>query len=220
MSIMPQEPFQWGAGGRRMTPEQIDQQRQIAASLMQTDYSPIASPWQGLARVASNVTGALQSRSLDRAQNANAAESQSVIQALMAPGAAPEVFASAATNQNLDPMTRKFAMGRYETLTEPVKAEAPKSYEFDATLRNAGIDPASPEGMALYRQRAANMADPFQVTPIPGGTYAGPRSGLGAALGVGQPSQAPAMPNRPPIGAIVKDPFGDGGQTPASGSFP
>lgn len=218
---MVDQPFQWGAGGKRLTPEQIDAQRRIASSLMQSDYSPVSSAWQGLARVGGNIVGALESKSLDQAQSANAAESQSVVQALMANGATDKgALASAAFNPYLDRTARAFAGNQLELLSKPIAVEAPKSYEFDATLRNAGIDPASPEGIALYRQRAANMADPFQVTPIPGGTYAGPRSGLGAALGVGQPAPAPAMPNRPPIGAIVKDPFGDGGQTPASGTFP
>lgn len=68
-----------------MTPEDISLERRIAASLSQPDYSPIQSPWQGLARVAGNLTGALRERNANRASEANAADSRSVIEALINP---------------------------------------------------------------------------------------------------------------------------------------
>lgn len=54
---------------------------------------------------------------------------------------------------------------------------------FERALVGAGIDPASPEGQAMFRDRAASMArdpnDQFVTVTIPGrGTYAGPQSGL------------------------------------------
>ncbi len=58
---------------------------------------------------------------------------------------------------------------------------------FERTLMGAGIDPNSEQGRQLYQERAASMAggeDEFVVVPIPGrGTYAGPKSGLPAAMG-------------------------------------
>src|SRR3546814_14427764 len=51
----PQAAFTWGAGGQRMTPEDIAAQRRRAAGMMQSDYSPIQSPWQGFARVANKM---------------------------------------------------------------------------------------------------------------------------------------------------------------------
>ena len=62
---------------------------------------------------------------------------------------------------------------------------------FEKALMGAGIRPNSPEGQALYKERAANMAggqDEFVVVPVPGGTYAGPKSGLESAFGRGAPA--------------------------------
>lgn len=78
--------FLWGSGGRRMTPEDIARERQMAGRMMQTDYSPIQSPWQGLARVSENLVGALRSRRADRASTANADDQRRIIEALMNPG--------------------------------------------------------------------------------------------------------------------------------------
>lgn len=80
----PQAPFSWGAGGQRMTPEDIAAQRRRAAGMMQSDYSPIQSPWQGFARVANNMVGGLQMREADRAAQSNAAEGARMAQALAA----------------------------------------------------------------------------------------------------------------------------------------
>lgn len=82
--------FLWGAGGARLTPEEIAQQRDIAASLMAggMDYSPIASPWQGASRIAQAVLGGLESGQADAASKQNAAESSQVIAALLASGGA------------------------------------------------------------------------------------------------------------------------------------
>jgi|GEM_PF-3326180 len=74
---------------------------------------------------------------------------------------------------------------------------------FERTLAGAGIDPNSEEGRALYRERAASMAggqDEFVVVPVPGGTYAGPKSGLPAAMGQGGPPPAPVGNLRPEAG--------------------
>lgn len=88
----PQGAFTWGAGGQRMTPDDIAAQRRRAAGMMQGDYSPIQSPWQGLARVAGNIDGALQMRRADRAAEVNAAQSASVAKNLSNPGAAGQSF--------------------------------------------------------------------------------------------------------------------------------
>ncbi|MBB6425172.1 hypothetical protein [Sphingopyxis sp. JAI128] len=76
--------FTWGAGGQRMTPEDIAAQRKRATGMMQGDYSPIQSPWQGLARVAGNINGALEMRNANRAAEANAADGARMAQALAA----------------------------------------------------------------------------------------------------------------------------------------
>lgn len=86
---------------------------------------------------------------------------------------------------------------------------------FDRALAGAGIDPASEQGRQMYRNRAEALArdpnDEFVVVPVPGGTYAGPRSGLAEAMGQSGP---PARP----VGGLR--PMGQGGPASAPGGFP
>lgn len=73
--------FTWGPGGSRMTPEDIATQRKFAQSLLASgmDYSPIASPWQGAARVAQALLGGYQSGEADFASRQNATESNDML---------------------------------------------------------------------------------------------------------------------------------------------
>jgi hypothetical protein len=216
MSLMPtqtpDEPFQWGSGGRRMTPEQIAQQQQIAASLMQVDYSPIASPWQGLARVSQNVLGALQNRQAGKAQDANRAESSSVLQALLAGGDKPDPAAltSAALNPYLDETARKFAGTQLSALNKP--AAAPHYWE----TNNGSLAVVGPDGKPQVVYEDPTPKIEWITTTNPDGT----KTLVPMQQGDGPSSTPPISQQRPPIGAVVADPFGDGGQTPpASGTF-
>lgn len=83
----PQTPFMWGAGGQRMTPAEIDSQRRIASQKMRADYSPVQHWSQGLARVANNITGALDMREADKAARANADAGAQIAYALANPSA-------------------------------------------------------------------------------------------------------------------------------------
>lgn len=203
----PQEPFQWGAGGARLTPEQIARQQEIAAALMTPDYSPVASPWQGLARVAGNLTGALQERRANKAQSANQAESASVLEALMAGGDKPDpkALTSAALNPYLDDTARRFAGSQLTALNKP--ARAPHYWE----TNNGSLGMVGPDGKPtiLYQDptpkvdwvRAQNPDGTITLQPVPQG---GPMA---------QPQGVPTAP----VGKLTPI---DGGQTPpASGSF-
>lgn len=82
-------------------------------------------------------------------------------------------------------------------------------------MRQAGIDPNSEQGRALYRNKVEREGDPDVMTTLPNGQfYAGPRSGLVQALtGQGAP---PAQPRR--LGPVVNSvPGGAGGNV--SGGF-
>lgn len=89
--------FVWGAGGAQMTPEQIAAQRQVAQAMMArgSDYSPVQSPWQGVARVAEAMMGGLDARKADSADKANAGANRDLI-AKMIEGAASNAPAVAA----------------------------------------------------------------------------------------------------------------------------
>lgn len=79
------QPFAWGAGGRRMTPEDIARERALAARQMQSDYSPVQHWSQGLGRVADNVLGALRDRNAQKAAAANSADSMRIAELLTQP---------------------------------------------------------------------------------------------------------------------------------------
>lgn len=112
------QPFQWGANGARMTPEEIVAQRKVADALMAqgSDASPLPTGtrgWgeltQGLARVAKGVSAGLDYREADAASKANAAEStagiQTAIDALNSRnGAAAPPAASAAASAAASPV--------------------------------------------------------------------------------------------------------------------
>lgn len=199
------EPFQWGQGGQRMTPDQIEQQRKIAASLMQPDYSPIASPWQGLARVAGNLTGALQAKRLDKAEGANAAESSRVLEALLAGGNKPDPAAltSAALNPYLDETARKFAGSQMAALNKP--QAAPHYWE----TNNGSLGMVGPDGQPTILYQDPTPKVDWITTTNPDGTKTlVPMQQGGGAV--------PTLPTAP-VGKLT--PLNDGGQTPASGSF-
>jgi hypothetical protein len=67
--------FVWGKGGAQLTPEQIARQREIEDALLQrgVDTSPVASPWEGLARVANAAAGSFRRGRLIRAEKENKA---------------------------------------------------------------------------------------------------------------------------------------------------
>lgn len=138
-------------------------------------------------------------------------------QPMMAPMLMGQVQQQQAAAAEAAAAQRKRAMdlADYETkkgIDARYRVESPDSFE--KALAGAGIDPASPEGQALYRGRAESMArdpnDEFVVVPIPGrGTYAGPRSGLADAMGA--PQSAPQ--------GVTFTPLDDGGPASAPGGF-
>lgn len=67
--------FVWGRNGRKLSPEEMAKQREIADAMMRKgmDYSPVAHWSQGAARVAEGVLGALDARSIDRTAKDNEA---------------------------------------------------------------------------------------------------------------------------------------------------
>jgi hypothetical protein len=102
----PTQPFTWGSGGARMTPEDIAAQKKVAAAMMEkgSDTSPFpyetrgAGIWtQGLARVAKGVIGGYEDGEASKASQANAADNKAMIAALLG-GAATPAAQSVATS--------------------------------------------------------------------------------------------------------------------------
>lgn len=97
MARPPEQPFIWGQGGRRMTPEDIARERALAARQMQSDYSPVQHWSQGLGRVADNVLGALRDRKAQKAADANVADGRRIAELLTQPPSVPDYGQPAAT---------------------------------------------------------------------------------------------------------------------------
>lgn len=209
------EPFVWGKGGRRMTPQDITREREIAASLMQPDYSPVQHWTQGLARVAGNVTGALQDRAALKASDANADYSRQIAASLSNPSGTPSASAPPGSGQSLapggdparlmqivaDPYVDRGTKALAQMQLEQAQAIQMKQMEWAnreqpeivqlATLAN---DPNQPEHVRKAAQgRMQILNDPMAIIPgLPIGTYVGPQSGVAAALGGGgQSTDAP-----------------------------
>lgn len=75
------QPFTWGEGGERLTPEALAKRRQIEDALLAkgVDTSPVGHWSQGLARVADAAAGSVRRGRLGRAEAANAEASQARI---------------------------------------------------------------------------------------------------------------------------------------------
>lgn len=195
-------PFFWGRGGSRMAPEDIALRRRLGAQQMQqgADYSPIASPWQGLARVANGITGGLQMRSANRAEDEARTAQQSVIEGLLAPydpaSGAPDPVAVALA----DPSLRQLGMSVLQSRT-PAPVEPSIQRRNDGSI--VGINPTT--GEIMFEQ-----ADP---NPKPVLDW------LEVALPGGQKKLIPVGPNGPITGDAAQPPatlppdfdFGEGG---------
>lgn len=230
-----QEPFRWGSGGRRMTPEQIAREREIAEAMSAVDYSPIQSPWQGLARLSENVLGGLRGREANKAEQANLDYSDEILQSLMNPGGVPSAsgapgVASPAPGANIGQLSailanpyvspqvqalakRQLDMADFETKQQLQAQYAEPTPE--ERLAKAAF-PNDPTRQAKFLEAvAANKEDPFvNVIGNPDfGTYAGRQSGLNAIIGTrGAPTTN--------TGDVIDDPRKQGGQSaPPAGTF-
>lgn len=204
-------PFVWGQGGARLSPEQLAEQQDAARQQAQGDYSPVGSVWEGLGRVAGNVTGALDSKRLGKEAVAATADRDAQIAALLGPNADPRLAAGLGS---ADPRVAGVAEALF-------KASQPKTQnptDFQQMLQAGGVMPGTPEYAAQNLARAQSLSDPLVTVSLPdGGIFNGPASQLAAVLkGGGQASGvAPGMPPAPaqlptsPVGRLT--PIGGSG---------
>lgn len=206
----PDEPFVWGKGGARLTPEQIAAQQAIAQQMMQSDYSPVGSVWEGLGRVTDNVVGAFKSRKLEKdALSANEARTAQIAALL------------GGTNADLAP-----AIGGSDSVVSALagdllKARTPKQGAPHYWETNDGsLAVVGPDGrpQVLYQDptpkinwiQADNGDGTKSLIPV------GPNGPLGAK---GGDPVSGAQAGQPP--ATLPPDFDFGGPTqPASGGFP
>lgn len=231
-----QEPFRWGDGGRRMTPEQIAREREIAQAMMGIDASPVYSPWEGLSRVAQNVVGGLRNRKAEKAEQANMQYSDEILASLMNPGGLPSAtgapgVASPAPGANMGNLA---AILGNPYVSPQVQALAKRQldmadFEQKQRLQSQFAEPTETARLAreafpndparqseFMKAVAMNKEDPFvNVIGNPDfGTYAGRQSGLNAILGA-----RPQAPTQDAPDTLPAD-FFDAGPPPISGAPP
>jgi hypothetical protein len=185
------EPFVWGSGGSRMTPEDIAFQRRLAASQQQMDYSPVGHWLQGAARLADTLGGAFRERRADRAAAENAAEGDAVMRALMGggQGSSTEGVTAALLNPYIPDNVRDFAMKQWER----ANPKPPQPTDFQRNFQ--WLQGMNPSFADKYLQ---GQIDPEIVVPTPTGPYVGPRSQLSATIGEGGGQQSGPVGGTPP----------------------
>lgn len=193
------QPFIWAQGGKRMTPAEIAAQQEMAAGQMAegSSYAPIGHVTQGLARLSQGILGGLTARKAGKAAEANAAESDAVVQALIkgpsSSGNRASIVALLA-NPYLSDEVRDFAKMEYKRLTPdaPTPTEMQRNYEWLAKSGRA----------KEAEQYLQGRVDPEIMIPMPGGPYVGPRSQMSATIEGPGPSQPPGAV-APPVAAAM-----------------
>lgn len=153
---MANEAFVWGRAGRKLTPDQVAQEREAAALLAQgaMDYSPVAHWSQGLNRVAQGLLAGIDYRMADKAEEEIGTVNKDLIASLLSGGSSAP--ASAPVASSAIPMTS--AAGEVSA-TAPVASSGPQAYrDAIASIESAGsgdysaIGPTNPKlGRALGR---------------------------------------------------------------------
>ena len=178
------EPFIWGEGGRRMTPEDIALQQQIAEQqrLAGADFSPVGSIWEGLGRVGQGVMSGIGQRDARRASEANAAESDAVLQALLSGETSSEVgidpVMAALANPNISEQVRGLAEMEYKR-RNPAPGKDPEA----VVLARIANDPNRPQAERVAAaERLTGINDPFTSLIVGGNTVMGRQSQVQQAL--------------------------------------
>lgn len=144
------QPFFWGRGGARLTPEQIAREREIAEALLKNgiDFSPVGHWLQGAARLANAIAGKVTEGRAKKAEGENARISSEVLQRLLESSggtafATPALTGAAPTSAPLDPISGRVAQAHDAVQISGNKQEfvnALLPYAIEESKRT-GIDP-------------------------------------------------------------------------------
>ncbi|WP_457663699.1 hypothetical protein [Sinorhizobium medicae] len=156
---MANEAFVWGRAGRKLTPDQVAQEREAAALLAQgaMDYSPVAHWSQGLNRVAQGLLAGIDYRMADKAEADIAGVNKDLIASLLG-GSAPAPAADTATSI---PMT---------SAADEVSATSP-GLNVDPAIRDGIVQTASALGVepvdlaTAISYETAGTFDPTKTGP-------------------------------------------------------
>jgi hypothetical protein len=156
---MATQPFFWGSGGRRLTPEEIAREREVAAVLSRRgDPAFDNAGWLGvLGRGLEGVKIGLDNRNLDAAAGQNAAENQSLLSALLGGGSA----------SSTSPVASALTSGVNQELTSTSPAPVVAEGEIADYIRQAatarGIDPEIAVRVAMSE---GGVKDPIRQSGV------------------------------------------------------
>ena len=145
---MAETPFVWGRGGRKLTPDQVERERESAALLAKgaMDYSPVAHWSQGLNRVAQGLLAGLDYRRADNADAEIANVNKGLIESLL--GGGSSASSAAPVSSSAIPMTS--AAGEVSATSpnvQPLDMSGNEVYnEFIGAAREGGL--TNPFGLA------------------------------------------------------------------------
>lgn len=211
----PAEPFVYGKGGKRMTPEEVALQKKLGLGMLQTgmDFSPVGHWTQGLARASQGILGGMQMADSRKASEANAEETDAVVQALLAggqPGQDPAEGNAAIMAALANPYISDQARGIAEMQFKAMQPKQVAPTDVEKLMLASGIQRGSPEWNAQISAELENRRDPFTTFQGPAMGYTGRQSGLVAALGGGgqvsgaAPGGTPAAPPPEAIQALQR----------------
>lgn len=208
----PEDPFVWSGGGAMITPDELARRREIADAQSRADFSPVAHWTQGLGRVLENVSGALETRKLDRLAEQSAARGQSVAEALVAGGTGQaSVVARALADPTLPREVRQLAELQFRAAN---KQPHVNDTEADMMLFDRRL------GSGKGDEWLASKLDPIVNIPTPYGPYFGPQSKFAETMARFQ--QGGAAPAKQPPATLPPDfDFDEGGpSSKATAPFP
>ena len=192
------EPFVWGEGGAKLSPEQVAMLRARGEGMAQSDYSPVGHWTQGLGRVVDNVRGAFDMKRAERMEGENRDYQQRMAEALAGGNVDDEMIARVLMDPNASQGAQAYAGAL-------LKARAPKPVQDDRSVRLAAVanDPNRPE---YERQAAAaelrNITDPLTTIQTPRGTLIGRESYITSMTEGGGQTSGAAQTTQPPAGAV------------------
>lgn len=159
-----QDAFVWGAGGRKLTPDEIARRREVEDALLAqgADFSPVGDWTQGVARVANAAAGAFRRHRLGKAEAENAEVNKGLIANLLAGGGGSS---GAPSSSSAIPMSG--AAGEIAATSpsaQPIDLSGNEVYsQFIDTAREGGL--TNPYGLAALAAtgKAESGFDPGNV---------------------------------------------------------
>lgn len=192
------QPFVWGAGGAKMTPEEVAVLRAQGEGMAAADFSPVGHWTQGLGRALTNLEGGMKVKKAREGREANDAVDAEIRAALLGGDVTPEMLGAALMDPSASDATRGYA-GMMFKATQPKPREMT---QIEKIMTARGIQEGSPEWNATLDAALLNETDPMGSIQGPNLSAYGRQSFLANLVqeGGGQSSGAGQTP--PPPAAV------------------